>query len=94
MAGEGQSDKMMSDVEARMNQRVVTEFLDSEKITPTDIHQLFLNISRNQIVDMRTARCWVVHFSSGDSNNGSPPLVQVVTSIACRLCSLLAEMHS
>ena len=73
---------MMSDVEVHMKQRDATEFLDLEKITRSDIHQLLLYSSRDQIVDMSTVRCWVVHFSSGDSNSGSPPLVQVVTSIA------------
>jgi len=34
-------------------------------------------------VDVSAGRLWVVSFSSGDS--GSPPLVQIVTCVACRL---------
>jgi len=28
---------------------------------------------------------WLVHFSSGDSNSGSPPLVQISESVASSL---------
>jgi len=38
MAVEGQSDKMMSDMEVPMKQRSVTEFLHEEKDAPTDIN--------------------------------------------------------
>jgi len=30
-------------------------------------------------------RQWVVHFSSSDRNSGSPLLVHILTSVACRL---------
>ena len=36
-------------------------------------------------MDVSTVRQWVVHFSSGDSDSGSPPLVQIFMSVACRL---------
>jgi len=36
-ATEGQSDKMVSDVEVNMKQRCVTEFLHVEKMAPIDI---------------------------------------------------------
>ena len=39
MAAEGQSGRMVSDVEAFMKQRCVTEFLHAEKMAPTDIHR-------------------------------------------------------
>ena len=39
MEGEGQSDRMASDMEVCMKQRCDTEFLHVEKIVPTDIHQ-------------------------------------------------------
>ena len=84
MAAEGQSDKMASDREVRMKQRCVTEFLHMQKkIAPTEIHQRLLNDHGDQTVEVSTVRQWVVHFSSGDS--GSPPLVQIFTSMACRL---------
>ena len=68
MAAEGQSDKMVSDVEAGMKQTCVTEFLHVEKVAPIDIHQHLLNVSGDQIVDVSTVRLWVVCFSSGNSN--------------------------
>ena len=42
-----------------------------------------LNIYRALAVDVGMVMGWVVCFSSGDS--GSPPLVQILTSAACRL---------
>jgi len=38
MAAEGQSEKVMSDMEVHMEQRYATEFLHVEKIAPTGIH--------------------------------------------------------
>ena len=52
MAAEGQPDKMVSDVEVRMKQRRVTEFLHVEKMVPTDIHWYLQNIYEDQIVDV------------------------------------------
>ena len=43
------------------------------KMAPTDIHQCVLNAYRDQIVDMSTVRCWVVHFSSGSSSMKGKP---------------------
>jgi len=56
-----------------------------EKMALTDTHQHLLNVYRDQTLDVSTVRRWVVHFSSGDSNSGSPPLVQIFISAACRL---------
>ena len=36
-------------------------------------------------MERSTVRWRVVHFSSRDSNSGSPPLLQVITSVTCRL---------
>ena len=36
-------------------------------------------------MDVSTVSQWVVHFSSGGSDGGSPPLVQAVRSAICRL---------
>ena len=44
MAAEGQSDKMVSDLEVWMKQRSDTEFLRVEKMAPADIHWHLLNI--------------------------------------------------
>jgi len=72
-AAEGQSDKMASDMEVRMKQRCVIEFLHAEKIAPNDIHRRLLNVYGDQTVDVSTVRRWVVHFSSGDSDVKDKP---------------------
>ena len=38
-----------------------------------------------QTVDMSIVRWWMMCWNSGDSDNGSPPLVQIFTSSACKL---------
>ena len=50
-----------------------------------DIGGHLLNVNGDQTVDVSTVRQWVVCFSSDNINSGSPPLVQIVTSVACRL---------
>ena len=54
MAAEGQSDKMVSDMEVHVKQRCVTEFLHAEKMAPTDIHLCLLNIYGDQTVHVNT----------------------------------------
>jgi len=66
MTAEGQSDKMVSNMEVRMKQRCVIEFLHAEKISPSDIHRHLLHIYRDQTVDDSTVRWWLACFSSGD----------------------------
>jgi len=44
MAAEGQSDKMVSDMEVDMKQRKGSELLHVEKTAPTDIHWCLLNV--------------------------------------------------
>ena len=73
MTAEGQSDKMVSDVEVHMKQRHETEFLHAEKIAPSDIHRCLLNVYRDQTVDVSTVRQWVARFSSGDSDMKDKP---------------------
>jgi len=73
MTAEGQSDKMASDMEVRMKQRYVIEFLHAEKIAPNDIHRRLLNVYGDQTVDVSTVRRWVVRFSSGDSDVKDKP---------------------
>jgi transposase len=73
MTAEGQSDKMASDIEVRMKQRCVIEFLQAKKIAPNDIHQCLLNVYEDQTVDVGTVRQWVAHFSSGDSDVKDKP---------------------
>jgi len=84
---------MMSDMEVQMQQRGETEFLHAEKMELIDIHNL-LNVYGGQEVDVSTVRRSVVHFSSGSSNGGLPPLVQFVTNAARSCCSLLAKMQN
>ena len=76
-------------MEVRMKQRSVTEFVREEKKAPADIHHHSLNIDRDQRVDVSTLRQWVVRSSSGDS--GSPPLMHIFTSTACRLLFIARE---
>mgnify|MGYP001856021262 CR=1 FL=1 len=65
---------MVSDMEVWMEQRCGIGFLHEEKKCT---HQCLLNVYGEQTVDVSTVRQWVVCFSSGDNNTGSPPLVQV-----------------
>jgi len=64
---------MVPDMEVRMKQRCVIEFLHEEKIAPNDIHRRLLNVYGDQTVDVSTARQWVAHFSSGDSDVKDKP---------------------
>ena len=90
MAAVGQSDKIVSDTEGCTKQRCGTEFLHMQiKIAPTDIHQCLLNIYGDQTVDVSTVRCCVLCFSCGD--NGSPLLVHIFMSTACRLLFIVGE---
>ena len=73
MTAEGQSDKMASDMQGRMKQRCVNEFLHAEKIAPNDIHRRLLNVYGDQTVDVSTVRRWVARFSSGDSDVKDKP---------------------
>ena len=73
MTAEGQSDKMVSEMEVRMKQRCVTEFLHAEKIVPNDIPQCLMKVYGDQTVDVSTVRQWVACFSSGDSNVKDKP---------------------
>jgi len=72
MTAEGQSDKMVSDMEVCMKQRCVIEFLHAEKIAPNDIHRRLLNVYGDQ-TDVSTVRRRVARFSSGDSDVKDKP---------------------
>ena len=58
---------------------------------PTDIHHHLWNVSGDQTVDVSAVRQWVVFFSSGASDSGSPPLVQIFMSVGCRLLFFAGE---
>jgi len=73
MTAEGQSEKMASDMEVRMKQRCVIEFLHAEKIAPSDIYRCLLNVCGDRTVDVSTVRRWVALFSSGDSGMKDKP---------------------
>lgn len=60
-----------------------------EKVPSIDISQCLFHIAEDQTVS--TVGLWVVHFSSDDSNSGSPQLVQLFTSMACRLLFIAGE---
>ena len=94
MAAEGQSDRMVSDMEMQMKQRTATEFLYEEKIAPKDIHQHLLNTYGGQRVGVSTVTQWVVYFSSGDSNVKDKPRsrrTQTDTSTPYRLLFIASE---
>ena len=91
MAAEGQSDKMVSDMAVHMEQRCGVEFPHAENIAAIDIHHHLLIVCGDRPVDVSTVRCWVLCFCSGDSDSGSPPLVQIVMSVACRLFFITGE---
>ena len=91
MAAEGQSDRIVSDMEVYMKQRCVIKFLHAEKMAPTACQQHLLYVSRDQTVDVSTVRWCVVCFSSGNSDSGSLPLVQVFISVACKLLFIASE---
>ena len=56
MAGEQHSDRMTSDMEVQMKQRCKIEFLHTEKMESTGIHQHLLNIYGDQTVDVSTVK--------------------------------------
>jgi len=68
MAAEEKSDKMASDMVVCMKQRCGIEYLCVEGMAPIDIRWRFLNIYRDQTVDVITLRWSVLHFGSGDSD--------------------------
>ena len=73
MAAEVQSDRMASDMEMHLKQMCGIEFLCTEEMAPTDIHQHLLVVYGDQRMDASTVRLWVVHFSSGNSNVKDKP---------------------
>ena len=56
MAAEGQSDRMVSDVQVNMKKRCGIEFIHLEKMAPVDIHLHLLNVYGGQTVHVSTAR--------------------------------------
>ena len=85
MAAEGHSDRVVSDMEVHMKQRYALEIFHVEKMAPIDIHWLLLNVYGDWTLDVSSVRQWVLCFSSGESDSGSPLLVQIVMSTACVL---------
>ena len=80
-----------SNLEVHMKQRGEVEFLYAEKMTPINIHGCLPDISGNKMVNNSTVRQWVVCFSSGRISSGSPPLVHIFMSTACRLLFITGE---
>ena len=50
-----------------------------------------LKVDGDQPVTVSTVRWWVVHFSSDDSDSGSPPQMQIFTNVSCRLLFITGE---
>jgi len=82
MAADGQSDRMVSEVGVHVDQSGVIELFRVKEMAPSDIQQALMSVSGRQSVDVSTVRWWMMRFSSGDNDTGSPPLVQIVTSAA------------
>ncbi|PNF39785.1 hypothetical protein B7P43_G03494, partial [Cryptotermes secundus] len=60
-----QSTKMVSDIEVRMKEKCVIEFLTAKQIVPIDIHRHLLKVYRDNTVDVSTVIRWAVYFNSG-----------------------------
>ena len=56
MAAEGQSHRIVADMEVCMEQMCGIKFLHMEKMVPTDIHWCLLNVGGDQTVDVSTVR--------------------------------------
>jgi len=68
MAVQGQSDKIVSDVEG-----VPLNSSTWKKMAPNDIHHQLLNMYGDQTVDDSTVRWWMVHFCRVDSDMKDKP---------------------
>ena len=64
MAAEGQSDKMASDLEVGIKQKCATEFLQEEKMAPSDIRWHLLNIYGDQTVNVSKMKQWMARFNN------------------------------
>ena len=82
MIAEGQSDRMVSDVEVCVKQSCVIEFLHVETVAPTDFHRLLLNVYGDQTVDVSRVEA-MGGFISG--HRGSLLLEQIFTSLHAAL---------
>ena len=82
MAAEGQSDRMVSDIEVRMQQNGVIGSLHADKMAPIDIHQCLLNIYGDQAVDVSTVG-WDGWYVSAVATRGH-----------LQWCSLLQVQHA
>jgi len=82
---EGQSDKMVSDVNMHMKQKCVIKILHAEKIALIDIYWCLLNIYGDLTVDGSTVRQWVACFTISGGDSMSPQLVHIFMSMVCRL---------
>ena len=75
---------MVSNVEVCLKQSCVIEFLHAEEVAPTEFHG-------DQRDDVSTVKRWVVHFSSDDSNSGSPSQVEIFLRAAFWLLLITGE---
>ena len=73
MAAEGQSDRMVSDMEVCVKQRCGIEFLHAAEIAPVAIHQCLLNVYGDQTLDVSTVGWWVMCFSNTDNDVKDKP---------------------
>ena len=69
--------------------KVVNWIPPSGKTNGTHWLKWLLNTDGNQTVNVNTLKWWMVYLSSGDS--GSPPLMQIFMSMACRVLFIADE---
>jgi transposase len=58
---------MEGDIDVRLKQRCVIEFLDGEHIAPIELHQRLKNFYGEQTVDISTVRRWIRRVSDAVS---------------------------
>ena len=84
MAAEGQSDRMVSDMEVWMEQRCDTEFFHVEKLAPINIHNtcwMFMETKQWMWAQWGSGRC----ISAVANSDSVPLLLQIFTNASCRL---------
>lgn len=81
MAAEGQSDKIVSDLEVWMKKRNEENWIPPRRKSCTLWHSLmFAEHLPNQTIDVSSVRWWVMYFSSGNINvNDKPQTYRAVT---------------
>jgi len=78
-------------MEVYMMQKRVIEFLRVEKMAPIDTPWHLLSVYKPNSGCEQNELVGGSVFSSGDREGGSPPPVQIFTSVTCRLFFITSE---